>query len=248
MNDRKTEFITFGTSSYLKKQDLPEIRVRDDMVKGSDTIKFPGLILDKELNMTKYIGAKDRTAHFNLEKIERVRKYIPEDETKMPVCSMVLSHLDYGNATLVNHPNSILKSLQSTQNYAAKVTCKKWKCDSSTECLSTLHWLPIHYMCIYKPMTIVYKPLQENEPQYLANKLHITIMDRMTKYNKSNIKLLQVPFNKKKTHGDRGFSFTGPNYWNKLTNYIKEAENLGKLKKYSCNICKSHSYHVYCTL
>ena len=33
-------------------------------------IKFLGLIPDKELNMTKVIAAKARTAHFNLEKIK----------------------------------------------------------------------------------------------------------------------------------------------------------------------------------
>ena len=89
-------------------------------------------------------------------------------------------------------------------------------------------------------MTIVYKTLQENEPQYLDNKLHITTVDRMNKYNKSNTKLLQVPFNKKKTQGGRAFSFTGPSYWNKLPNNIKKAENLGKLKK----LLKAH-LHVF---
>ena len=226
--NNETEFITFGTRSCLKKQDLTEIRVGDDVMKGSDTIKFLGFMLDKELNMTIFKVAKARTAHFNIEKIKRIRKYLTEDETKMLMWSVILSHLDYGNATLVNLPKSTLKPLQSIQNYAANVTCKKHKYDSSTDILSTLHWLLIHYRCIYKLMTIVYKTLQENEPQYLANKLHITTVDRMTGYNKSNTKLLQVPFNKKKTQGDRGFSFTGPNYWNKLPNYIKEAENLGK--------------------
>ena len=43
----------------------------------------------------------------------------------MLICSMVLSNLDYGNATLVNLPKSTLKLLQSIQNYAAKVICKK---------------------------------------------------------------------------------------------------------------------------
>ena len=38
MNKRKTEFITFGTTSCLKKQDLSETRVGGDVVKGSDTI------------------------------------------------------------------------------------------------------------------------------------------------------------------------------------------------------------------
>ena len=42
----------------------------------------------------------------------------------MLVSSNVLSHLDYGNSILVNLPKSTTKSLQSIQNYAAKVVCK----------------------------------------------------------------------------------------------------------------------------
>ena len=181
--------------------------------------------------MKKFIAAKARTAYFNIQKIKKIRKYLTEDETKMLICSNVLSHLDYGNSILVNLPKSSLKPLQSIQNYAAKIICKKQKYDSSTECLYRLHWLPIHYRCIYKLMTIVYKTLNENEPQYLADKLSIKTVDKTTRYNISNIKQLEVPFNRKRTQGDRGFSFTGPSYWNKLPNYIKEAENLGKFKK-----------------
>ena len=42
----------------------------------------------------------------------------------MLMCSMVLSHLNYGNATLVNLPVPTLQPLQSIINYATKVTCK----------------------------------------------------------------------------------------------------------------------------
>ena len=80
-------------------------------------------------------------------------------------------------------------------------------------------------------MTIVYKTLNENKPQYLADKLSFKTFDMTTRYNTSNSKQLEVPFNRKRAQGDRGFSFTGPSYWNQLPNYIKEAENLGKFKK-----------------
>ena len=154
---------------------------------------------------------------------------------------MVLSHLDYGNSILVNLLKSTLKPLQFTQSYVAKITCKKQKYDSSTDCLSRLHWLPLQYRCIYKPMSIVYKTLNENEPQYLADKLSIKTVDKTTGYGISNIKQLEVPFNRKRTQGDRGFSFTGPSYWNKLPNYTKEAENLGKFKK----LLKGHFFKNY---
>ena len=106
-----------------------------------------------------------------LKKINKSRKFLTEDETKMLMSSNVLSHLDYGNSILVNLPKSTIKSLQSIQNYAAKVVCEKQKYDSSTECLYKLHWLPIHYRCIYNLITIMYKTLDEQELQYLFDKL-----------------------------------------------------------------------------
>ena len=42
MNNGKTEFITFGTRSCLKKKDLFEIRVRNNVVRGSRINKVPG--------------------------------------------------------------------------------------------------------------------------------------------------------------------------------------------------------------
>ena len=62
MNNGKTEFITFGTRSCLQKQYLSEITVGNDVVKGSETIRFLGIIMDKELDMKKFVVAKARTA------------------------------------------------------------------------------------------------------------------------------------------------------------------------------------------
>ena len=87
------------------------------------------------------------------------------------------------------------------------------------------------YRCIYKLMTVVYKMLDEQEPQYLVNKLSFKTSNNTTSHNTTTRKQLIVPFNHKITQCDRGFSFTGPSYWNQLPNHIKEAENFGKFKK-----------------
>ena len=87
-------------------------------------------------------------------------------------------------------------------------------------------------------MTIVYKMLGEQEPQYLVHKLSFKTTNKTTIHNTTNNKQLIVPFNQKRTKGDRGFSFTGPNYWNQLPNHIKEVENFGKFKK----LLKTHFF------
>ena len=68
MNDAKTEFITYGSKSGLKKQILSEIRVGNEVVKNSESIKFLGIILDKDLEFKKLIATKVRNAYFNIKK------------------------------------------------------------------------------------------------------------------------------------------------------------------------------------
>ena len=68
MNKAKTKFITLGSRSGLKKQYLSEIRVGKKVVKSSETIRFLGITLDKELEMKKFIAAKVRTSNFNIKK------------------------------------------------------------------------------------------------------------------------------------------------------------------------------------
>ena len=71
INNAKTEFIAFGSRSGLKKQYLSEIKVGNDVVIGSEKIRFLGITLDRELDMKKFILAKARTAYFNIQKKSR---------------------------------------------------------------------------------------------------------------------------------------------------------------------------------
>ena len=68
MNNAKTELITFGSRSGLKKQQLPEIRVGNEVVKSSESIRFLGITLDKDLEMKKFISTKVRAAYVNIKK------------------------------------------------------------------------------------------------------------------------------------------------------------------------------------
>ena len=73
--------------------------------------------------------------------------------------------------------------------------------------------------------------LEEQKPQYLVNKLSFKTSNKKTRHNTAYNKQLIIPFNQKRTKGDRGFSFTGLSYWNQLWNHIREAENFEKFKK-----------------
>jgi len=60
------------------------------------------------------------------------------------VVSLVLSRLDYGNATLAGLPGNQLErlQLQSVMNAAAQLVCSARKYEHITPLLHDLHWLP----------------------------------------------------------------------------------------------------------
>ena len=72
MNNAKSELITFGSRSSLKKQQLPEIRVGNEVVKSSESIRFLGITLDKDLEMKKFISTKIRAAYVNIKNINKI--------------------------------------------------------------------------------------------------------------------------------------------------------------------------------
>ena len=76
MNNAKTELITFGSRSGLKKQYLSEIKVGNEVVKSSETIRFLGITLDKDLEMKKVIVTKIRNAYLNIKRINKIRKFL----------------------------------------------------------------------------------------------------------------------------------------------------------------------------
>ena len=42
---------------------------------------------------------------------------------------------------------------------------------------------------------------------------------------------LKTPFNKRKTQGNRGFTYAAATYWNKLPEYIRQTEDISTFKR-----------------
>jgi hypothetical protein len=70
---------------------------------SGDTIKYLGVTMDKGLTFKTYAVQKCSKAIHNLLHIRSVRKYF-EEACKILMPSLVLSHLDYGNALLSGLP------------------------------------------------------------------------------------------------------------------------------------------------
>jgi hypothetical protein len=230
MNESKTEFIIFGSRQQLNKlASRNSLNVSGTTVTTSDSIKYLGVYLDKNLNFKKQITTKCRTASYNLFRIKKVRKYLTEHACNTLVLGLVVVHLDYANGLLAGLPNVNVSRLQRIQNMAAKVVLRKRKRDSATKCLKQLHWLPVHLRINYKILVTVFKSLNNQAPQYLKDMLERPKMNSTTR-SMNNPNLLAIPKTKCKIFADRSFSVAGPKLWNQLPVELRTTTSLDAFK------------------
>ena len=144
---------------------------------------------------------------------------LSQEECHQLMLGLVTSHLDYVNAILINLPQREIQKLQRIQNMAAKVVLCKNKHRSSWEGLLQLHWFPIHRCIQHKVLTLVYKCMNGQAPDYLINLLSIHPNGQSLRSDNIYQRLI-IPWTKRKTFADRSFQVMDPILWNQLLNFL----------------------------
>ena len=71
-------------------------------------------------------------------------------------------------------------------------------------------------------------------------KLNTMIYQRTTRGLTTKGITLKAPFNKKKTQGDPGFTYTAATHWNRLPEYIRQSEDISTFKR----LLKTHYFKL----
>ena len=125
LNDKKTEFIIFGTSTGLKKVATTTIRVGQEAIPACDKVHNIGAMFDSEMKMDTQVNSMCKSAWFHLYTIGKIRSYLSDDQTKSVVHAYVTPKLDGNNALLVGPRREyLIDKLQLVQNAAAKMITK----------------------------------------------------------------------------------------------------------------------------
>ena len=82
-----------------------------------------------------------------------------------------MSHLDYSNSILSGLLDCTINQMQCIQNYGAKLVLGKTKYDGSVAVLEELHWLPVRPHIKFKTLTLVFKCIKGDAPNYLKDLL-----------------------------------------------------------------------------
>jgi hypothetical protein len=229
-NSEKTEFLLIGCPSQLKHVQISGINISGTNIKTLDFAKNLGVIMDNNMTFEKQTNKMCRSAYFNIKNIAKIRNCLKVDDTKLAVNALVTPHLDYGNGLLLGIKKSLINKLQVAQNSAARLVARLRKHDHITECRKDLHWLPIQARIEFKILSMVWKALNNQAPNYLSGVLKLRAPT--INLRSSNKLLLDIPdgYGTNK-YADRGFQRSGPTLWNKLPPEIRMADSLDVFKR-----------------
>jgi hypothetical protein len=156
-------------------------------------------------------------------------KEIPKEASETLILGLVISHIDYANALYIGIPACDIQKLQRVQNIAARLVVNDGT--RSHECLKRLHWLPIHLRIKYKVLTVLFKALTGEAPDYLRDLVTLEVPRRTGLRSENHHKRLVIPHTKRKTFASRSFSAMAPVWWNQLPDELRLAQTLFIFKK-----------------
>ena len=102
-----------------------------------------GIFLDSNVSMKTHVAKLVSSCFAALRQIRSVRHSVSSPVLQSLVSALVLSRLDYGNATLYGLPDSLISRLKSAQNAAARLIYRSRRSDHVTPLLPDLHWLRV---------------------------------------------------------------------------------------------------------
>ena len=166
----------------------------------------------------------------NLQKLKVIRSVLTEDVCKTLVGALVMSHLDYANTILTGIPEVDIQKIEQIQDMATKLVLYCPKTESSTGCLRSLHWLPVRARIEHKLMTITYKCLNGEAPEYLSDLLAVILLSRRILRSSDKYEQLGIPKVKRQTFAARSFSVKVSSLWNGLPDPLHRANNVETFK------------------
>jgi hypothetical protein len=233
LNTAKTEVL--WCASNRRQHQIPQLPVRigDDDVVPVSSVRDLGIFLDSDVSMRMHV-TKTVSGCFNvLRQLRSISRSVSRPVLQSLVVALVLSRLDYGNATLAGIPNCLCDRLQSVLNAAARLIFAAKKYDHVTLLLEELHWLRARQRITYKLAMLTYRCLHGLAPPYLASELTRTADIESRRHLRSGAtERLEVPTVRRPTIGGRAFPAAAAEAWNSLlTSEINSAPSVDIFKR-----------------
>ena len=143
LNSSKTEVIWFSTCRSTLKLPTQLVRVLNDHIIPSDSVKNLGVYFDKDLSMKTHINKLLQMSFASLRKIRSIKIYPNQESLETLVSALILSRIDYGNIVVMGLPKLQTQKIEFIINMTARLISGTRAFDHITLVLKDLHWLKI---------------------------------------------------------------------------------------------------------
>lgn len=227
LNMDKTEFMWCTTTRRQHQLPAAEVTVGPHQVTPSKSVRDLGIFLDSDLVMRTHVLRTVSRCFAMLRQLRSIRRSVPTSTLQTLVVSLVLSRLDYGNATLVGLPIHLQRRMQSVLNASARLILDLRRSDHITDALASLHWLRVSERIKYKTALLAFRALRGEAPRYLSDDLvRVADVSARRRLRSSATTQLMVPAHRLSTIGSRSFPVAAPTLWNQLPTNVTSASSL----------------------
>jgi len=175
--------------------------------------------------MRSHVGTTVFACFAVLHQLRSDRRSLPRSVLQSLVTSLVLSRLDYGNATLAGISTYLLQRLQLVMNSAARLVFSSFAL--ITPLLQQLHWLRAPERIDFKLAVLVYNALHGTAPSYFVDDLRRTTdLEARRRLRSASFSSLIVRGTRLSTIGDRSFPVAAARVWNSLPQHVSSAPSL----------------------
>jgi hypothetical protein len=228
LNTAKTEIMWCSTSRRQHQLPTTVVRVGSDFLAPSTSVRDLGIFLDSDVSMKTHVRKMVRSCFGMLCQLRSVRRSVPVGTFQQLVVSLVLSRLDYGNATPRWPYDPTSTKLQSVLNASARLIFGAGRHEHVTILIKNLHWLRASERITFKVAVLTFQCLHGTAPDYLAAALRLVadVPSRSRLRSAFSSELMA----RLSTVGDRAFPVAAARIWNSLPSNITSAETLRTFK------------------
>ena len=229
INSTKTNYIVFN-----KPKICLNIKLSDEKIIRSESIKFLGIIIDDRLCWKQHYESVKSKLYYSISIMRKLKEYLPTYILKLIYFSLFHSHIIYCTHIWGNTSKYIMQTLIVAQNKIMRQIYRLNYRTNTDYIYKTKKIMSFKNIIIFKSLKIMYKVFN--------GVIHLNIYNiftlRIPKYNMrsmNNFNLPEIKTNIGKFH----LGYNGPKLWNALSEEDKKVQSLsGFLAILKIRMCK----------
>lgn len=216
----------------INKLSLPSIRLNEEVISFSPTVKNLGITMDEHLTWSANTISICKKVFSALHSLRKFKNFFTFNLKLRLVQALVLPYFDYCDVVYLDLGPDLAKKLQRAQNACVRYICNLRLSDHVSPSFSQLSWLRLEQRRSHHSLCLLYRILSQGTPSYLASNFqHLSSHhDRGTRAQTDT--QLAIPLHRTSIY-TRSFTVSAARSWNLLPTAVRGSQSVVSFRK-SC--------------